>query len=180
MRLPYAQNPPRFENPKHQAFLDRLLANRRAAARGRGTGLSELDLTLLHSPPVARGFLQFFTAVRAAAGTTLPADVAELAMCRVAALNGAAFEWMHHAPLLRKAGLGSEGLETVRTAAEGRQGGDGEGGLSGVHWAALAYIDEMTRKVQVSDRTFEGVRRYFDERQIVELSECRLSLSCLR
>jgi alkylhydroperoxidase family enzyme len=171
MRLPYAQNPPRFENPKHQAFLERLLANRRAAARSGGTGLSELDLTLLHSPPLARGFLQFFTAVRAAAGTTLPADVAELAMCRVAALNGAAFEWMHHAPLLRKAGLGAEGLETVRAAEEGRQGRDGEGGLTAVHWAALAYIDEMTRSVKVSDRTFQGVRRYFDERQIVELSE---------
>jgi alkylhydroperoxidase family enzyme len=169
MRLPYTQNPPQFENPKHQAFLDRLLKNRRT----NGAGLTPLDLTLLHSPPLARGFLQFFTAVRNATGTTLPADVSELAMCRVAALNGAAFEWMHHAPLLRKAGVSSEGLETVRTAAEGTVGYHGEGGLSSKLWATLAYIDEMTKKVKVSDKTFEGIRKYFNERQIVELSKFR-------
>lgn len=164
MRLPYTANPPVFENPVHQAFLTRLLKNRAQF------GLSQLDLTLLHSPPVARGFLQFFSAIRNAAGTTLPAEVSELAMCRVGALNGAAFEWMHHAPLLRKAGVSTEGVETVRTAEEGRKGRPGEGGLDERLWTVLRYTDEMTRKVKVQDVTFEAIKRLFNERQIVELT----------
>lgn len=51
-------------------------------------------------------------------------------MCRVGALDGAAFEWMHHAPLLRKAGVSEEGIATVRTAEAGKLGADGEGGLN--------------------------------------------------
>jgi alkylhydroperoxidase family enzyme len=171
MRLPYTKNPPEFEDPKHQAFIDRLLKSRGSR------GLSELDLTLLHSPPLARGFMQFFTAIRGS--TILPPDVLELAMCRVGALNGAAFEWMHHAPLLRKAGVGPEGLETVRTAPVGKAGKDGEGGLSSTLWAVLRYVDDMTRSVKVRDDVFEGVKRLFNDRQMVELSKscaCRVSV----
>ena len=163
MRLPYTANPPKFEDPKHQAYVNRLLK-----ARG-AHGLSELDLALLHSPPLARGFMQFFTAIRGA--TTLPADILELAMCRVGALNGAAFEWMHHAPLLRKAGVSSEGLETVRTAEVGKVGRDGEGGLDIRLWTVMRYVDDMTKRVKVRDEVFEGVRKLLDERQIVELSK---------
>jgi alkylhydroperoxidase family enzyme len=163
MRLPYTANPPRFENPKHQAFLARLLKARESRS------LSPLDLTLLHSAPLARGFMQFFTAIRGA--TTLPADMLELAMCRVGALNGAAFEWMHHAPLLRKAGVSAEGVETVRTAEPFKAGKDGEGGLDARLWAVLRYVDDMTKSVKVRDEVFEGVRRLLDDRQVVELSK---------
>jgi len=162
MRLPYTANPPKFEDPKHAAFVKRLVASR-------GTyGLSELDLALLHSPPLARGFMQFFSAIRGS--TTLPADILELAMCRVGALNGSAFEWMHHAPLLRKAGVSTEGLETVRTAEVGREGADGEGGLDARLWAVMLFVDDMTKQVKVRDRVFDGLRKILDERQIVELT----------
>ena len=66
MRLPYSPNPPTFENPEHQAFLERILK-----ARGKH-GLSPLDLALLHSPTLFKGFMQFFTAIRAK--STLPED----------------------------------------------------------------------------------------------------------
>jgi alkylhydroperoxidase family enzyme len=164
MRLPYTANPPTFKDAKHQAFVERLIKSRGSH------GLSELDLALLHSPTFARGFMQFFTAIRGA--STLPTDIMELAMCRVGALNGAAFEWMHHAPLLRKAGVSSEGLETVRTAPVGKQGIDGEGGLDARLWAVLKYTDEMTKKVKVKDETFNGLKDILDHRQIVELSWC--------
>ena len=92
-------------------------------------------------------------------------------MCRVGALNGAAFEWMHHAPLLKKAGLGDEGIETVRTAEAGRKGRDGEGGLSERMWNVMRYVDAMTKEVKVSDEVFEAVKKEMnDERQVVELS----------
>ncbi|KAF2404289.1 hypothetical protein EJ06DRAFT_546223 [Trichodelitschia bisporula] len=162
MRLPYVSNPPQFANAEHQAFVERLLK-----ARGRHS-LSPLDLTLLHSPPLARGFMQFFTAIRGK--TTLPADILELAMCRVGALNGAAFEWMHHMPLLKKAGVSDEGIETVRTAIVHLTGKPGEKGLDARLWAVMNYVDVMTKDVQVPDATFDTLRQILDSRQIVELT----------
>ena len=163
MRLTYTPDPPVFSNPSEQAFLEKLLKDRGHL------GLGPLYRTLLISPTFARGFLQFFTAIRYR--STLPADVMELAMCRVGALNGAAFEWMHHAPLLRKAGLSDEGVETVRTAEPGRKGDDGEGGLSARMWSVMRYVDAMTKEVRVSDEVFEAVRKEMeDEKQVVELS----------
>jgi alkylhydroperoxidase family enzyme len=163
MRLPYISDPPEFKDPKFQDFANRLLKSRP------GGRLSPLDLALLHSPPFAKGFMQFFTTIRFK--STLPEDIMELAMCRVGTLNGAAFEWMHHAPLLHKAGVSEQGVETVRTAEPFKVGKDGDGGLSENHWKVLKYVDEMTKNVKVKDETFEAVRGILDERQVVELSE---------
>jgi alkylhydroperoxidase family enzyme len=119
--------------------------------------------------------MQFFTAIRGK--STLPPDIMELAMCRVGALNGAAYEWMHHAPLLIKAQVGADGVETVRTAPvharlSGKKESDGTvQGLSEDHWAVLRYVDAMTKDVKVPEEVFEGVRRILNERQVVELSK---------
>ncbi|KAF2097328.1 4-carboxymuconolactone decarboxylase family protein [Rhizodiscina lignyota] len=162
MRLPYIPSQPTFENASDQAFLKRLLK-----ARG-ANGLSYLDRALLYSPPQARGFLQFFTAVRGK--STLPADAMELGMCRVAALNGAAYEWMHHGPLLKAAGLSDEAVETVRSAPAGTQGSEGQGGLSLRLWKMLRYTDAMTKQVHVPDEIFEGVKSVLNDRQVTELT----------
>jgi alkylhydroperoxidase family enzyme len=147
MRLPYTPDPPLFSNPTEQAFLEKLIKDRGQR------GLGPLYRTLLVSPTFARGFLQFFTTIRYR--STLPADVMELAMCRVGALNGAAFEWMHHMPLLEKAGVGDEGIEMVRTA-EGMR----------VEWEVVEGY-----AVRGCDDVFEAVRDELkDERQVVELS----------
>jgi alkylhydroperoxidase family enzyme len=150
MRLQYVTNPPKFSNPHEQAIADRIMSH------STNTGVYPLVGTLLISPNFAEGFLEFFSAIRNK--STLPEDVKELAMCRVGALNGAAFEWMHHMPLLKKAGLSDEGIETVRTSKPGASGADGEGGL-------------MTTEIHVSDETFAALKDEFrEERQIVELS----------
>lgn len=92
-------------------------------------------------------------------------------MCRVAALNGAAFEWMHHAPLLLSAGVSEEGLETVKAAMPGYVGKDGEKGLSKRLWSVLKFVDCMTKDIKVPDDIFGAVRELLDERQVVELGE---------
>ncbi|KAF1991660.1 hypothetical protein K402DRAFT_368427 [Aulographum hederae CBS 113979] len=163
MRLPYTPDAPTFSNPDHQAFVQRLLAS-----RGK-YGFSPLDKTLLHSPPLARGFLSFFTTLRSQ--TSLSLDVWELAVCRVAALNGAAFEWMHHAPLLKRTGMSAEAIEVVRSSPAGVVGGsNGLGGGAERFWRVMRYVDAMTKEVQVEDDVFEGIRKEFNEREIVDLT----------
>ncbi|KIW09200.1 uncharacterized protein PV09_00128 [Verruconis gallopava] len=161
MRLKYIRNPSETSDQEVKDFLSRLKAS------GDKNGVGPLYQTLAHSPALFKGFLEFFGAIRNQ--STLPLDIMELAMCRVGALNGVAFEWMHHAPLLEKAGVSAEGLETVRTILPGYVGKDGEKGLKSEHWAVLKFTDCMTKDIKVPDEVFEAVRKLLDERQILEL-----------
>lgn len=101
-------------------------------------------------------------------------------MCRVAALNSAAVEWNEHAPLLKKGGVSDEGIETVRTAASGRKGSDGEGGLSTRMWDLMRYVDAVTKDIKVSDQVFEAMKKHLEnDRQVFEFSKLTFSFfSC--
>ncbi|KAL2023118.1 hypothetical protein VTK56DRAFT_3724 [Thermocarpiscus australiensis] len=173
MRLPYVPNPPTPASDEEAAIV------RRIQARRAPRPLQPLDLALLHAPPVADGWNSFLGAVRSR--TSLPADLRELAIARVAVVNGAWYEWMHHAPLAEAAGVGREGMAVVRR--EGglvMNGGDERPeGLSERQWAVLCYTDEMTRHVRVREETFQRVRELFSEREVVEITATIACYNCV-
>src|SRR5512132_3904189 len=68
----------------------------------RGGHLTHLDRMLLHSPALASGWNALLGAVRGR--LTLDARLREIAICAVASLNGAEYEFHHHVPELVKAG----------------------------------------------------------------------------
>ncbi|KAL2004235.1 hypothetical protein VTN02DRAFT_4750 [Thermoascus thermophilus] len=168
MRLPYVPDPPPTSTPEEADILARVQARRGER------GLLPLDRALLHSFPVANGWNTFFGAVRTQ--TSLPADIRELAICRVAALNGAWFEWEHHAPLLREAGMSEDGMRVVRdpesTASEE------EGVLSRAQRAVLRYTDAMTKTVRVPDEIFQELRACFSDREVVEVTATVAAYNC--
>jgi AhpD family alkylhydroperoxidase len=126
----------------------------------RGGVLTPLDRLLLHSPPVAEGWNALLGAIRSR--TELPADIRELVICRVAALNGAAYEWAAHAPLALAAGVTEEQLAAVRTGTPGALGDPQQ--------AAVDYASAMTTDVTVPDELFDRIRRHFGDRGTVELT----------
>ena len=117
--------------------------------------------------------------------TLIDAPVKELAISRVAVLNGAVHEWNAHAPLALKGGVSLEGLESVRRAEVISKGGndevpkDGEGGLSAREWAVLAYTDQMTKEVAVDEAVFERLKEFFTERDIVEITATIAAYNCV-
>ncbi|RAJ66479.1 AhpD family alkylhydroperoxidase [Streptomyces sp. Amel2xB2] len=129
--------------------------------RRRGGRLTPLDGMLLHSPPVADGWNSLLAAVRE--HSSLPADIRELAILRVAALNGAPYEWRAHEPVARAAGFTDAQLAALH------EGGD-VSPLSPRQRAVLDYTDAMTRQVTVSEAVFDALRAHFDDRGIVELT----------
>jgi len=129
--------------------------------RRRGGQLTPLDGMLLHSPPVADGWNSLLGAIRER--STLPEDVRELVILRVAELNGASYEWAAHEPVARRVGL-----RTGQIAAA-REGGDTTA-LDERQRAALAYTDAMTRAIEVPQPVFAALHAHFDQRQIVELT----------
>lgn len=126
----------------------------------RGGRLTPLDRLLLHSPPVTDGWNGMLGAIRSR--TTLAADMRELVICRVAAINDAGYEWAAHAPLVLASGVTAQELEAVRTGTPGV--------LSEGLQAAVDYASAMTEHVAVPDELFRRVRRHLDEREVVELT----------
>lgn len=102
---------------------------------------------LLHSPPYARGWNALLGAVRGELG--LPARLRELAICAVAALTGAEYEFHHHAPLFLEAGGTPAQLDALRAFT----GGGATAPFDDTERAVLRYAHEMTRDVAVRDAT---------------------------
>ncbi|KAI0445258.1 AhpD-like protein [Xylaria telfairii] len=176
MRIPYVPNPPAPQTEEESAIVSRI------AARRAPRPLQSLDLALLHSPPVADGWNAFLGAVRTR--TQLDAHLRELAICRVAVCNSAWYEWGHHAPLAAAAGLGPAALEVVKKAdlaavSEEEREQAAKDGLGGKEWAVLKYTDEMTRLVRVADATFEELRRFCGEREVVEVTATVAAYNCV-
>ena len=147
-RLPFA--------PGEGATADLLRARR-------GGQLSGLDRLLLHSPPVAEGWNALLGALRS--GTTLPADLRELIILRVAVLNGAAFEWTAHEPIARRAGLDDDQLAALRSRDAGSVPV-----WTPLQQAVLAFTDVSTTSVTVPEPLFAALRAHLDERQVVEVT----------
>jgi AhpD family alkylhydroperoxidase len=127
------------------------------AERGR---INLLYQVLLNSAPLAQGWEKLLTAIRN--HNSMPADLREMVMVRVAVLNRAPFEIDAHIPLAMKAGVSVEKLEALRADDLGAV-------FTQREHAVLALTDAMTRNVQVPDAIFEPLRTHFDARALLEL-----------
>jgi len=149
-RIPYA-------DANHPAVAEHAQRIRRE----RGGKVLNLYRMLLHSPPVALGWLNLFTAIRQQA--ELAGRYRELAILRIAVLNGASYEFRQHVPFALAEGL-------TRAQVDALEAGETPADLTDADRAVLAYADAMTRQIRVPDDVFAAVRGHFDERQIVELT----------
>lgn len=172
MRLPYAPTTAPEGQPQSTAIYERI------AARRAPRPLIPLDLTLLHSPPVADGYNSFLNAIRNE--TIVDQALLELAICRIGALNGAVWEWRAHAALAVKAGVSRAALEAVLDVQSGF-GQDREWtGLSDQEEAVIRYTDAMTKDVQVPEVVFLRLKDIgLAEREIVELTAGIAAYNCV-
>lgn len=143
---------------------DPAIAELVGAIRARRAGkLLNLDRMLLHSPPFARGWNALLGAVRRE--LALSPRVRELAICAVARLNRAEYEWYQHAPEFLAAGGRQDqldALDDVDAASEDARFDDAER-------AALRLTIDMTRAVDVRPETFARAQSLFSEQELVEL-----------
>jgi AhpD family alkylhydroperoxidase len=134
------------------------LVARIKAERGK---LSELYRVLLHSPAVMEGWLGLFTAIRQK--TKLAGRYRELAIMRVAVLNGADYEYRAHLPFALKEGASAEQIAALKAWQISPL-------FDATERAVLAYTDTMTKQVQVPDELFAEVEKHFDAQDLVELT----------
>lgn len=154
MRIP-VWNPE--DAPRDRAVVDAVL-------KRRGGKLLRLDEALLWSEPLARGWNAYLGEVRQ--GFAVDKRLKELAICTVARLTGADYEFDHHKPHYLAAGGTAELVDalddidsaitsTIATADEK---------------LVMRYALAMTRSVKVPDGLFGQVKRRFSTTELVELT----------
>jgi len=95
--------------------------------------------------------------------TELSPTLRELTIMRIAKLCDCEYEWVQHTPVALQSGLTQAQLDVIGSWNE-------SDAFSQEERAVLLYVDEVAKNVSVTDETFQAVRRYLDERQIVELT----------
>ncbi len=148
-RLPYADT----TRPEVSGITARIV-------KERGSVL-HLYAMLLHSPPVAEGWLRFLTAIRHEC--TLDGAIRELVIVQVAYLNGAHYEAEQHIPIALREGISQAQIDALPNWK------------TSMHFdersrAALAYCDAMTIHIHVEQEIFTALQKHFDDRLIIELT----------
>jgi len=138
--------------PELKEIEDRILKE-----RGR---ISLLYQVLLNSAPIAKGWEAMLTAVRNQ--TSVPADLRELMILRVAVLNKASFEFEAHIPHALKAGVTQEKIEALRALDLSSQFTDEEKLL-------LTMTDHMTRDIEVPADLMAKITSHYSPEKVVEL-----------
>ncbi len=139
--------------------LSGLIAKIRGARGGR---LLNIYRIMLHSPALAGGWFELNQAVRF--NTEIDGQSRELAVMRVAILNGVDYIVQAHGPTYAL----MEGLTAGQVDALTEWSASGL--FSDQQRALLSYVDAMTRQIDVPDEVFEAMRTHYNERQIVELT----------
>ncbi|VUC20449.1 unnamed protein product [Clonostachys rosea] len=170
MRLPYV-SPSSFEADTEAQQVAARIEQRRSPRP-----LQALDLALLHSPPVADGWNLFIGNIRSK--TLISDDIREIAISRVAVLNRAWYEWMHHAPLAIKAGVPKEAMDTLKSETLSQRSGRPDF-FTETQWAVIVLTDEMTRNVHVKDETMEWIKGLMSNRDLVEVVSVVSSYNCV-
>lgn len=150
--LPYAVIDGPEADPAARALVERIVAERGSVLH--------LYQMLLHSPPLAEGWLGFLTAVRQR--LDLPGALRELVIMRVALLNGAPYEAEQHHPIALREGLSAAQLEALPDWRATRVFGP-------LERAVLELCDTMTREVHVPKAQVDTLRAALGERRTVEL-----------
>lgn len=137
-----------------------------AAIRGRRAGgnLLNLDRMLLHSPPIARGWNTYMGSIRRE--LKVSPVLRELAICAIARLNRADYEWLQHAPEFLAVGGKQSQLDALNAIESAhfntRVFDHGE-------IAVLKLTREMTLNIDVSAATLEEIRALLPNEQVVEI-----------
>lgn len=148
-RIPYAD----LQQPELAPLVERIVAERGSVLH--------LYQMLMHSGPVAEGWLNYLTAIRQK--SSLPGALRELIIMRVALLNRAPYEADQHAPIALREGLTPAQLEGLADWPASPHFDDRQR-------AVLAYTDAMTRQVQVPADVFAAVATGHSHRELVEIT----------
>jgi alkylhydroperoxidase family enzyme len=138
-----------------------------AIRQRRGGTLLNLDLALLWSEPLARGWNTYLKAVRSELGASRM--LRELGICTVALITGAHYEYHHHAPDYLAAGGSEAKLEALEAYTAAGPSGRPES-MTEEEELVVRYAAQMTRQVKVDEALFARLQARFATTDLVEIT----------
>jgi 4-carboxymuconolactone decarboxylase len=126
-----------------------------------GAKVMNLYRAMAHSPHVTRHLIKLGNSL--ISKTELAPNLRELTIMRIAKLCDCEYEWAQHKPVALHSGVRQTQLDAIDSWQESDEFTDEER-------AVLQYVDEVAQNVKVADKTFETLRQYLGERNIVELT----------
>jgi len=127
----------------------------------RGTQPGHIHRLVANAPNLLRRFLGLADELRN--GTKLDPKLRELALMTVGRLTKADYEFLHHWNISLRVGIRREQLEQLAEFEHAPVFNDQER-------AVMRYAAEVTANVTVSNATYEALRRFLDDRRILELT----------
>ncbi|TMM03372.1 MAG: carboxymuconolactone decarboxylase family protein [Actinobacteria bacterium] len=131
-----------------------------AAGRAIGSGPPNLFTTLARHRRLFLPWL-WFAGMLMPRGK-LPRKDTEIVILRVAHNCHCEYEWRHHERIAQTVGLGADDVERVRE-------GPGADGFSERQALVLRAADELHRRRDITNRTWEGLQRHLSELELIEL-----------
>lgn len=135
-----------------------------AIRQRRGGQFINLDRMLLHSVPIAQGWNHFIGEIRN--NLSLDPKLRELAMCGVAVLNGAEYEFFHHAPPFIKAGGTQAQVDALRLIGQANFPTEI---FSPLENDAAELTFQMTRNIRVDPELMKRLQLALGNANTVEL-----------
>ena len=159
MRLPYMPAEPSADaDEQTKKIYARLKGHRNPRP------LIPLDLTFLHNPRIAEGFSFLMGAIRQQ--STLDPQMREIAICYVAVLNKATYEWKAHAQIaLEQTKVKPDVLEAIL-----KDDVKNSKVLSTEEIDVLEFTYQSTKNIEVDDELMERLKKRYTDRQVVELA----------
>ena len=115
---------------------------------------------LLNSPEMAQGWEELLSVVRQR--NSIPADLRELIILRVAILNHAPYEFEAHISHARETGLSDAKIQAVKEMAIGSI-------FTPHEQLVLELTDTMTQQVHVPDALFEKIAQHYAGKELLDL-----------
>jgi alkylhydroperoxidase family enzyme len=126
----------------------------------RGREVINLHRAIARSPNTLRNFLRLGNSLLLYG--RLAANLRELAILRIARITGADYEWAHHVPIAKQAGVSQAQIEGI---ADWRNAGV----YNAIEKAVLEYVEAAVNR-DVPDDVFEAVRSLLSEDDVIELT----------
>lgn len=129
--------------------------------RGRGGQPLNMHRAVANSPKIFKAYVDMAITLRTAA--TTPRADRELIILRTAQLVGGEYEYAQHKPMVMSCGMTTVQLDALPQWRS-------SGAFNDRQKAILAYADGMASPKGVDDATFAGLKKYFNDQEIVELT----------
>jgi len=140
---------------------DTILADMFARIRAKRGRLLNIHQVVGHAPKMLRAQAAYATALREE--SSLPRDLQELLILRVAQVNASAYEQSVHRPIAVACGVPPakiEALASWRTSSL----------FDARERAALGFVDQAARSGDVDDDVFAAAKNIFSPQEVIELA----------